>query len=386
MVETAGQPETVAQSPAPGFRRRGFTYDQWMTTLGIPIYKGYYIEDIRTLELGWWEARQCAAAVIQLSGQEGVSEARVSEIPPGRTLPPLKFALDEVVYVADGRGLATVWGGEGRPKKTFEWQKHSLFLLPRNCYHQLSNMQGDRPARLLHYNYLPLAMSVISDPDFFFNNPYESPDLLGAGAEEFYSEAKAVRYQDPSLPQEDTTVWYGNFFPDMRAWDKLDPLQTRGAGGRRVAIEFPHSEMSCHMSVFPARTYKKAHRHGPGRVIVIPAGEGYSVLWQEGQEKIVVPWHEASVFVPPNRWFHQHFNVGAQPARYLALHPPMQFHGYSERIEDRARDQIEYPDEDPWIRKKFEEELAKRGLTSLMPEEAYKVKDYQWKIYDQDEH
>ena len=143
-------------------------------------------------------------------------------------------------------------------------------------------------------------------------------------------------------------------------------------------MRFPGSEMSAHMSLFAARTYKKAHRHGPGRVIVIPAGEGYSILWEEGKEKIVVPWHEGSVFVPPNKWFHQHFNLGATPARYLALHPPMQFHGHAEKIEDRVKDQFEYPDEDPWIRQKFEAELAKRGHTSLMPEEAYKDKNFEF--------
>jgi len=133
-----------------------------------------------------------------------------------------------------------------------------------------------------------------------------------------------------------------------------------------------------HMSVFQARTYKKAHRHGPGRVIIIPAGEGYSVLWEEGSEKIVVPWHEGSVFVPPNRWFHQHFNVGAAPARYLALHPLPQFSGHAEKVQDRVRDLVEYPDEEPWIREKFEEQLAQRGLTSLMPEEAYQNQAYEW--------
>jgi gentisate 1,2-dioxygenase len=141
---------------------------------------------------------------------------------------------------------------------------------------------------------------------------------------------------------------------------------------------FPNSEVFAHMSVFGAQTYKKGHRHGPGRVIIIPAGEGYSIMWEEGKEKVVVPWHECSVFVPPNRWFHQHFNVGAAPARYLALHSPMQFYGHAEKVEDRAKDQIEYPNEDPWIRKKFEEELAKRGLKSLMPDEAYANRDYEW--------
>jgi oxalate decarboxylase/phosphoglucose isomerase-like protein (cupin superfamily) len=132
------------------------------------------------------------------------------------------------------------------------------------------------------------------------------------------------------------------------------------------------------MSVFPSRTYKKAHRHGPGTVIVIPAGEGYSIMWEEGKEKIVIPWHEGSVFVPPNRWFHQHFNIGAAPARYLAFHPPRGMEGYSEKVEDLARDQIEYPNEDPFIREKFVAELAKRGIKSAMPDEAYRDAKFQW--------
>ena len=76
---------------------------------------------------------------------------------------------------------------------------------------------------------------------------------------------------------------------------------------------------------------------------------------------------------------HQHFNLGGTRARYLALHPPYQFHGYSdEKVQDLSNDQIEYSDEDLWIREKFEEELDKRGLTSLMPDEAYRDPDYQW--------
>ena len=111
------------------------------------------------------------------------------------------------------------------------------------------------------------------------------------------------------------------------------------------------------MSVFAPRLYRKAHPHGPGRVIVIPAGDGYSILWEEGKEKIVVPWNEASAFVPPNRWFHQHFNTGSTTARYLAHHPPTQFHGYTdESVSGISNDQIEYADEDPFIREKFEEE------------------------------
>jgi len=49
-------------------------------------------------------------------------------------------------------------------------------------------------------------------------------------------------------------------------------------------------------------------------------------------------------------------------------------------------DQVEYPDEDPWIRQKFEEELARRGLTTLMPDEAYQDRDYAWDYRSSDEH
>ena len=349
----------------------------------MPIHEGYYVEDLRTLELGWWPERECSAAFLQLAGQEGVTEARVTEVPPMKTLPPLKFALDEIVYVVEGRGLTTTWCGEGRPKKTFEWQAHSLFLLPRGCTYQLTNTQREQPVRLLHQNYLPTAMSTLSDPNFFFNNPYEDPDLLYGDGEEFYSEAKAVvrtgTNPNPKYGGAPRMVWHGNFFPDMRAWDELAPFRGRGAGGHVVFIQFPGSEHWAHMSVFPARTYKKAHRHGPGVIIVIPAGEGFSVMWAEGKEKVVIPWHEASVFVPPNRWFHQHFNVGATPNRYLALHAPRSNRGMSEQVEDQARDQIEYPEEEPFIRQKFEEELAKRSLTTLMPAEAYQDKTFEWK-------
>jgi len=353
-------------------------YERWVASQGVPVHEGYYIEDLRTLELGWWEERQCNGAFLKLAGQEGISEARVTEISAGKTLPPLRFLLDEIVYVAEGRGLTTVWGGEG-PKKSFEWQKHSMFLIPRNYTYQHGNMQGTHSARLLHYNFLPLAMAITPDPKFFFNNTHVDMDLMYGPQGEFYSEARAVR-DTSELPgrTRSRSIWTGNFFPDMRSWDKLDTLEHRGAGGNVVMLKFPNSAMKGHMSVFSSRTYKKAHRHGPGVVIVIPAGEGYSIMWREGEEKIVIPWHEASVMVPPDRWFHQHFNVGGTPARYLAFHSPDGINTYSEKVEDLEKDQIEYTDEDPLIRERFEKELAKCGLKSVMPEEAYQDKNYEW--------
>ncbi len=352
-------------------------YETWIKSLGVPVHRGYYVEDLRTVEVGRWDERDSDAAFLQLAGQEGVTGAYVTEIAPGKTLPPFRSAVDEAVYVLQGRGITTVWNDE-KFKKVFEWQSHSMFLIPGSCHWRLANLSGSQPVRLLHCNYLPLAMSAIPNPDFFFKNPLTDPGRLKSeGNGDVYSEAK-VEFIPELGRGEGRNIWVGNFFPDMRAWDRLDTFKRRGAGGRVVWVGFPGSPISGHMSVFPSRTYKKGHRHGPGYMIVIPAGEGYSIMWPEGGEKVVIPWHEASAFVPPNRWFHQHFNVGDAPARYLAIHPPRGFNGISEKVEDRARDQIEYTDEDPSVRGRFESELSRRGLTSLMPDEAYRDRSYEW--------
>ena len=46
------------------------------------------------------------------------------------------------------------------------------------------------------------------------------------------------------------------------------------------------------------------------------------------------------------------------------------------------RHQLEYPAEDAWIRERFESEIAKRGLKTLMPKEAYEDPTYEWDYGD----
>jgi oxalate decarboxylase/phosphoglucose isomerase-like protein (cupin superfamily) len=376
-------------------KKRQLAYEQWIDSLGVPIHYGHFISDLRTVEVGEWPERQCKAAFLQFKGMEGVSEGRITEIPPGGTLPPMQFALGETVYVLDGQGLTTVASGNG-PKRTFEWQTHSMFHLPRYSWRQLSNARGNKPARLLHYNYLPIAMTLIPDPMFFFKNQYEDPSLLYGREGDTYAQAKAVlgagahdreaekngavRDESMSSPNHGGAWWVGNFFPDMAAWDRLSPHRGRGAGGYSVKIQFPGSGMGASMSVFDAGLYKKAHLHGPGRVIVIPRGEGYSLLWEPGGEKVMCPWGEAAVFTPPGGWYHQHFNLGDEPARYLKFGHLPQLARVGE-----VRNQIEYSDEDPWVRQKFEEELSRRSRQGHMPPEVYNAPHYQWDYGDEDD-
>ncbi len=369
------QPARQGQGGGGMFGRRVSAYEQWIATLELPIHRGYYVEDVRTCEVAPWPDRGINAAILVMAGQEGQTEVRVSEIPPGATSKPVRFAMDEMVYIADGRGLTTV-SAEGYTPKTFEWQTHSLFMLPRGYTHTFSNMSGDRPARLLHYNALPATMERLPDPEFFFNNAHFNPDLV-YGDSGGFAEAKVV----PDESAQGGAYWMGNFFPNMQAWDNLVPFKGRGAGGHVVWIKYPNSSLWNHMSVFGTRTYKKGHRHGPGVLIVIPKGEGFSYMWPEGKEKVYIPWHEGSVFVPPNMWFHQHFNASDHDDRYLAFHGPGGG-GNTEAIVDPASNQIEYDKEDAIVRETFEKRLAENGLTSLMPDECYKIPGYEWEYGD----
>jgi hypothetical protein len=169
-------------------------------------------------------------------------------------------------------------------------------------------------------------------------------------------------------------VWTSNFFPDIHAWEKLEPYRERGAGGSMVAFGSVHGGLGAThatMSVFPAQRYKMGHKHDAGAVIVIPRGEGYSVLWKpDTNQRLVCEWKEGSLLVPPHMWYHQHFNLGHEPARYLKLN------GHIPAF--RESHQIDYSVEDPWVRRRFQEQLATRGMTSAMPDECYSTPNYVW--------
>ena len=80
-------------------------------------------------------------------------------------------------------------------------------------------------------------------------------------------------------------------------------------------------------------------------------------MWNEGDNIQRYDWQPGTLVIPPDRTFHQHFNIGATPARYLAL----RFR--STRL---GGDQIEYEDQDPVIHRMFLDETAKHGVTVHM--------------------
>lgn len=353
------KPEEVARQP---ITDRRSSYIKWVESEGIPLIQGFFIEDVKSVPLGYWQRVGGLAARICLEGAGETDDAYICEIEPGKALKPQKHFFEELIYVVKGRGATTVWQ-DGGSKRSFEWHEGSIFSPPFNAWHQHFNGSGSEPARLVAVTSAPIMINLIHNIDFIFGCDYAFKDRFNSEGDYFSGEGRWL----PGL------VWETNFVPDARGFQLLDRSE-RGAGGSLAHFELSSNTMCAHISQFPVGTYKKAHRHGPGSHVLILSGKGYSLMWREGEALQRFDWGPGSLIVPPERWLHQHFNAGAGPARYLALRwGSKKFFGIMGEGSDRpfkdikeGGDQIEYGDEDPMVRRMFEEALAEVGIESKM--------------------
>lgn len=351
-------------------------YYDWQEREGIRAVQGLYVEDLNTVELDPWERTGGKGAFVNLGINPGHSKAAyIVEIPPGGSLKPMRHMFEEVVYVVSGRGATTVWA-EGKEKQLIEWQEASLIALPLNAQFQHFNGSNE-PVRLLAYNNMPEVMMLFHNEDFIFNCPFAFEDRY-AGQEDYFSgEGKLWDIKGRPIKALET-----NFVPDTRSLG-LYTWNERGAGGVNVMFELADGVVPTHISQFPVGTYKKAHHHGygdgGGALLLILEGVGFSLVWPPGQKAFQhefqkLDWKRNSLFVAPNSWYHQHFNTGATPARYLALRGGGSLRygarggqwGGADVSEEEGGWQIEYEREDPRVHEIFESDLAKHEAECKM--------------------
>lgn len=342
-------------------------YEKWQETEGLDVIKGWFIEDLRKVPLRPWKRKGGFGVFINLEGTGGENDAYVCEIPAGGSLLAQKHLFEEVIFILDGRGSTTIWN-EGGAKQSFEWQPGSLFSPPLNSWHQHFNASGNKPARYVAVTLAVPMMNIFHNTDFIFNNPFQFVDRYRGQEDYFSGEGRLRKAHDSRM-----RIWDTNFIPDVLKVDLIE-WKERGAGGKSIFFEISENSMAAHISRFPVGTYKKAHRHHAGAHVMILSGEGYTLMWKEGDKPERYDWKVGSMVVPPEMWWHQHFNMGKEPATYLAIHGRISKKHRSglkswkaDQNVKEGGDQIEYEDEDPMIRGMFEEGLAKRGVQNLMP-------------------
>ena len=351
-------------SEAPSTAPRKSVYERWKESEGIPTVRGYFIKDLAELELTPWASRGGAGTFINLEGTGGLNDSYVCEIAPTERLAPVRHMYDEMIFVLRGRGATEVWL-DGGQKQVFEWSERAFFAIPPNAWHQHFNLSSDQPVRYFAVTSAPVVMDTFKSLDFVFNNPYVFKERFN-GEEGYFNQAA----------RGSSRRWKTNFVADVLASSERlsDSSAERGGGARNVRFDLVNGTERSHTSVWPVGTYKKAHRHGPGVHIVILDGQGYSLFWQEGAPMERIEFGPRSILVPPENWFHQHFNTGASPVLFLAIgsgreRPKASGESYVYTSTEEGGDQIEYEIEDPEIHAGFEAALAKAGVKCEMASE-----------------
>lgn len=340
-------------------------YTRWVAAEGLDIIGAHYVPNLNTVDLKPWARRGGAGVFINHEASRTSNDCYVCEIAPAGQLEPQRQLFEEMIYVLKGRGSSTVWNDAGQ-KVSFEWQAGSLFAIPLNAWCQHFNGSGKDGARFVAVTNAPPVINLYEDLDFVFNTQHDFKNRFSGEPDYFDNKG-----------QQKGLLLETNFVADAVNLPLISAKE-RGAGGGHIRFNMAKGSMNSHISQFPIGTYKKAHCHGPGAHVIILSGEGYSLMWPEGEEPRRYEWEVGSMIVPPNLWFHQHFNTGTTPARYLAFkHEVVSIRNaqgvpkawISQRV---GGDQIDYADESPLVRNTFADALARHGLEPRM-DEAYQA-------------
>ncbi len=343
-------------------------YELWQDKENLPVVKGYSV-DVRSVPVVPWSRRGGLGVYVDLTGCQDTNGAYVAEIPPRKSLEPEKHLFEELIFVISGHGTTSVWN-EGSARETFEWQAGSLFSPPLNTWHQDFN-QGDTPARYLAVTSAPLVINLFRNTEFIFGDHFIFKDRYAGQANFFDTHGKDYSGESRFHAFREL-VLECNLIPDVRNL-KLEDYP-KGPGARHARLLLSGNTMGAHVLEFAEGAYMKAHRHSPGAHVLWLKGEGYTLIWREGREKIKVDWHDGTLLVPPAGWFHQHFNTGKGAVTHLALqwenrqYPRIgrMLADIAGALKDGKIHQLDYSEEDPTDRAQWLEALEKKGIRSRM--------------------
>ena len=69
----------------------------------------------------------------------------------------------------------------------------------------------------------------------------------------------------------------------------------------------------------PAGSRSTFHRHGPGAIVTVTQGEGFAMVWREGEERQRFEIKPGSIYSPGDLMYHGHFNTGHTTMRHFAM-------------------------------------------------------------------
>jgi quercetin dioxygenase-like cupin family protein len=320
-------------------------YRDWIKNSKVPMVEGYSILDARTQEVQPWPEIEGRGVYLNFSGNVHMDSA-IWEIPEGKALVERHHFYEQVVYVVSGRGHTTFAQG-GRQNK-FEWAEGSFFSIPMNLTHRHYNADSANPARLLIISTFPFAVQAFGSLGLITGMQFDFEDRFDGSTDYFQKNARIRERWEKA-----------NFVKDVRTAEVV-LWEERGEGNASMYWDMSgNTILEPHISEFEVGHYKLGHRHPYEAIILTLNGRGFSLAGKSSlgnNEAVKMDWKAGSVVSPPFFWYHQHFNTGSTPARYLALTEG----DFPKRLGIPLEvEQIEADKEDPSIRRLFEEELQK---------------------------
>ncbi|HZS64077.1 MAG TPA: cupin domain-containing protein [Xanthobacteraceae bacterium] len=326
--------------PAPPGKFLVDPYQEWVKREGVPIHTGAAV-DLLQAETKPWPRFGASGAACHLNGRDDFLTVFLLEIAPQRATAPQRHLYEEISYVLSGRGVTEFELG-GR-RHSIEWGPRSLFAVPMNARYRHSNTSA-APARIACINDLRYLFSLYRSETFVFDTPVDFPER-GDGTI-LLSDAAAV------------------------------PVQSADGIGRAPLTLAKGSIGADAVEVAPGM-YQQAARQMQGAHLFGVAGEGYTLTWEEGSPDLSrTAWRHGVVYAAPGLHFHQHFNAGAEPLRYLdiqlgSLHDPMFRHrraAYGDKTVYAAGNAtISYAQQDPRIHELWLKTVAGKGVTARVP-------------------
>jgi mannose-6-phosphate isomerase-like protein (cupin superfamily) len=315
-------------------------YEDWAKAEGIPIVTGAAL-DLFAVELKPWARFGVNGAFCHLDGRCDFLTVFVIELPPGASSMPQKHLYEEICYVLAGQGSTEIELASGETR-TIEWGPRSVFAVPMNARYRHRN-PSSAPARFAVVSDLRYMLNLYRNQEFIFATPNSFPERDG----EFLVAADTVALS-----------------AGLGGLSSLSPTLVNGSLGADIAELAPG-------------TYGQASRQMQGSHLFGVAGEGFTLAWEEGAADFArTAWRHGVVYAPPGMAFHQHFNAGAAPARYLDLqlgsrrYPMFRSRRAAygdDRVYASGSAEIAYAGQDPRIHKIWLEAIARKGVTSRMP-------------------
>jgi quercetin dioxygenase-like cupin family protein len=323
-------------------------YEMFQEKEGIPSVKGFFIEDLMDVEVKPWGRMGAHGSYLNL-GEQQETDAYICEIPPGKQTSPQRHLFETIVYIHKGRGATTLWFDE-HDKQQFEWSAGTLFAIPLNVSYQHFNVSNE-PVRFLAGTNAPHVINLFHNDDFILRNPFEFRDRYRP-AREFFRENKRLTVRS----------WETNLVPDVNQF-ALDEYPMKGKGVSIMRFGLAGTTYGCHVQEFPAGSRSTFHRHGPGAIVTVTQGEGFAMVWREGEERQRFEIKPGSIYSPGDLMYHGHFNTGHTTMRHFAMRGRSPKYS-QDRYRTKLHEMIPFDEEPPDVHPAYLEELKRKGVKS----------------------